>query len=182
MSRLIDHLLRLSRLTRNEMSYEPVDLSALARETLAELSHQEPARRVTFDLEDGLTAEGDPILLRTALQNLLENAWKYTRLAPDAHITFSSVQTDDETSYVVSDNGVGFDMAYADKLFAPFERLHGVHEFEGTGVGLTTVNRIVHRHGGLIRGEGAVGQGATFTFTLGRPAHDSPTPDPLDTP
>ncbi|HEX8298430.1 MAG TPA: ATP-binding protein, partial [Rubricoccaceae bacterium] len=167
---------------RSEMSYERVDLSALARETLAELSRQEPARRVASRVEDGLVAEGDPVLLRTALQNLLENAWKYTRDAPEARIEFRSERKGDETSYVVSDNGAGFDMAYAGKLFAPFERLHGVHEFEGTGVGLTTVNRIVHRHGGLIRGEGAVGQGATFTFTLGRHADDRWTSSRLVTP
>lgn len=177
MSRLINHMLRLSRLTRSEMSYERVDLSAVVRETLAELAHQEPARRVASEVEDDLVAEGDPVLLRTALQNLLENAWKYTRHAPDARIEFRSEQTGDETSYAVSDNGAGFDMAYADKLFAPFERLHGAHEFEGTGVGLATVNRVVHRHGGLIRGEGAVGRGATFTFTLGGPAdHRRPHP------
>ena len=172
MSRLINHMLRLSRLTRSEMTYEQVDLSALAREALDELSRLEPERNVTSRVEEGLVAEGDPVLLRTALQNLIENAWKYTRHAPDAHIEFRAERTGDETAYVVSDNGAGFDMAYAGKLFAPFERLHGVHEFEGTGVGLTTVNRIVHRHGGLIRGKGAVGEGATFTFTLGRPADD----------
>lgn len=176
MSRLITHMLRLSRLTRGEMSYERVDLSALVRETLAELARQEPARRVAAEVEDGLVAEGDPVLLRTALQNLLENAWKYTRLATDARIEFRSERTGDETSYVVSDNGAGFDMAYAGKLFAPFERLHGAHEFEGTGVGLATVNRVVRRHGGLIQGEGAVGRGATFTFTLGRPADDRRPP------
>ncbi len=172
MSQLINHMLRLSRLTRSEMFYERVDLSAVVRETLAELSRQEPARRVATEVEDGLTGEGDAVLLRTALQNLIENAWKYTRHAPDARIAFRSERTGDDTAYVVSDNGAGFDMAYADKLFTPFERLHAAHEFEGTGVGLATVNRIVRRHGGLLRGEGAVGRGATFTFTLGRPAAD----------
>ena len=180
MSRLINHLLRLSRLTRSEMSYERVDLSALVRETLAELARQEPMRRVAFEVEDGLVAEGDPVLLRTALQNLVENAWKYTCRTPDARIAFRSEQTGDETSYIVSDNGAGFDMAYAGKLFTPFERLHGVHEFEGTGVGLATVSRVVHRHGGRIRGEGVVGRGATFTFTLGRPA-DDPSTSPWST-
>jgi signal transduction histidine kinase len=182
MSRLIDHMLQLSRLTRSEMSYERVDLSALARETLAELARQEPARRVASEVEDGLVAEGDPVLLRTALQNLLENAWKYTRLAPDARVAFRAERAGDETAYVVSDNGAGFDMAYAGKLFAPFERLHGAHEFEGTGVGLATVNRVVRRHGGLLRGEGAVGRGATFTFTLGRPAGNRTPPGPTDDP
>lgn len=172
MSRLIDHLLRLSRLTRSEMSYERVDLSALVRDALAELSRQEPARRVASDVEDGLVVEGDPVLLRTAIQNLVENAWKYTRHVPDARIAFRSKRAGEETAYVVSDNGAGFDMAFAGKLFTPFERLHGAHEFEGTGVGLATVNRVVHRHGGLLRGEGTVGEGATFTFTLGRPADD----------
>ncbi|HEX9950209.1 MAG TPA: ATP-binding protein [Rubricoccaceae bacterium] len=172
MSQLINHMLRLSRLTRSEMSYERVDLSALVRRTLDELAFQEPARRVSSEVEEDLFAEGDPVLLRTAIQNLIENAWKYTRYAPEARIEFRSERTDNETAYVVSDNGAGFDMAYAGKLFAPFERLHGVHEFEGTGVGLATVNRIIHRHGGLLRGEGAVGHGATFTFTLGRRADD----------
>ena len=172
MSRLIDHLLRLSRLTRSEMSYERVDLSALVRDALAELSRQEPARRVASDVEDGLVVEGDPVLLRTAIQNLVENAWKYTRHVPDARIAFRSKREGEETAYVVSDNGAGFDMAFAGKLFTPFERLHGAHEFEGTGVGLATVKRVVHRHRGLLRGEGIVGEGATFTFTLGRPADD----------
>ncbi len=182
MSRLINHMLRLSRLTRSEMSYEHVDLSAVVRETLAELSRQEPARLVAAEVEDGLVAEGDPVLLRTALQNLLENAWKYTRHAPEARIAFRSERAGDQTAYVVSDNGAGFDMAYAAKLFAPFERLHGAHEFEGTGVGLATVNRVVRRHGGFIRGEGAVGRGATFTFTLDRPADDRQPASRPDTP
>ena len=172
MSRLISHLLRLSRLTRSEMSYERVDLSALVRDALAELSRQEPERRVASDVEDGLVVEGDPVLLQTAIQNLTENAWKYTRHVPDARIAFRSRRAGKETAYVVSDNGAGFDMAFAGKLFTPFERLHGAHEFEGTGVGLATANRVVRRHGGLLRGEGTVGEGATFTFTLGRPADD----------
>jgi light-regulated signal transduction histidine kinase (bacteriophytochrome) len=179
MSRLIDDLLRLSRLTRSEMRYETVDLGAIAREALAELARQEPARRVTTAVEDGLTAVGDAVLLRTALQNLIENAWKYTRHAPDARIEFRAERADGETTYVVRDNGAGFDMAYAGKLFRPFERLHSAHEFEGTGIGLATVSRIVHRHGGRIRGEGAVGRGAAFSFTLGAPP-DERAPSPAE--
>ncbi|HLA64270.1 MAG TPA: ATP-binding protein [Rhodothermales bacterium] len=178
MSRLIDDLLRLSRLTRSAMCYEPVDLSDLAREILATLAEREPRRRVSARVEEGVVVEGDAVLLRTALQNLLENAWKYTREVPDAHVAFRTESAGDETAYVVADNGAGFDMTYADKLFTPFERLHSAHEFEGSGVGLATVSRVVHRHGGQIRGEGAVGRGATFSFTLGGPA-DAPRPAPL---
>ncbi|MDP9347874.1 MAG: ATP-binding protein, partial [Gemmatimonadota bacterium] len=166
MAQLIDDLLELSRVTRSEMRRETVDLSAVAREIAAELEGAHPARRVEWVIDDGVTARGDPRLLRQALENLLGNAWKYTAKQPDARIEFGEVEKGAETVYFVRDNGAGFEMAYADKLFAPFQRLHSAHEFEGTGIGLATVQRILRRHGGRIWAEAEVGQGATFHFSL----------------
>ncbi len=122
-----------------------------------------------FAIEDGLVVEGDPRLLRVALENLLVNAWKFTRGKPEARIEFGVASDDGRAAYFVRDNGAGFEMAYADKLFAPFQRLHSQREFEGTGIGLATVARIIERHGGRVWAEGAVGQGATVYFTLGAP-------------
>jgi light-regulated signal transduction histidine kinase (bacteriophytochrome) len=120
---------------------------------------------VEFVIADGLTASGDPHLLQLVLENLLGNAWKYTSLKPAACIEFGRTVADGEAAYFVRDNGAGFNMAYSDKLFGAFQRLHG-SEFEGTGIGLATVKRIIHRHGGTVWGEGSVGQGAVFYFTL----------------
>lgn len=167
MGLLIDGLLRLSRVTRTEMSHEPVDLSEIARGVAADLQVAEPGRRVTFLIADELVATGDDQLLRVVMENLLANAWKFTSKTPAARIEFGASQADGHTVYYVRDNGAGFDMAFADKLFGPFQRLHGRSEFEGSGIGLATVQRIVRRHGGQIRGEGSVGQGATFYFTIG---------------
>ncbi len=173
MGDLIDDLLTLSRITRREMTRQPVDLSALAREIAAELQAREPQRQAEFNIADGLTTEGDPHLLRIALENLLGNAWKFTGKREQTFIEFGKIErgrAGDSLSphtFFVRDNGAGFDMAYAGKLFAPFQRLHGLEEFPGTGIGLATVQRIVARHGGRVWAEAAVEQGATFYFTLG---------------
>ena len=166
MSRLIDGLLTLSRSTRGELEYATVDLSALAEEVLHELRANEPQRQVVCRVTPRLQAHGDRRLLKTALRNLLGNAWKYTANRIDACIEFSTIQKDGKIVYCISDNGAGFDMTYADKLFQPFQRLHKNTEFSGMGIGLATVQRIIHRHGGTIRGEGAPGKGAKFFFTL----------------
>jgi PAS domain S-box-containing protein len=166
MGRLIDDLLELSRTTRTELRREQVDLSELARATTAELRAADPDRDVTVVIADGLVAPGDRRLLGLAVQNLFSNAWKFTAKRPDARIEMESVWQDGQLQFRVSDNGAGFDMRYVDKLFGPFQRLHTVAEFEGTGIGLATVRRIIRRHGGEVRGEGAPGRGATFFFTL----------------
>ncbi|HVO30779.1 MAG TPA: ATP-binding protein, partial [bacterium] len=167
MAELIDDILTLSRVTRTELSRETVDLSALARATCTRLERIDPARRVNVVIEPGVVAEGDPRLLAVVLDNLLGNAWKFTSKRDDARIEFGTTREDGQRAYVVRDNGAGFDMAYVGKLFGVFQRLHPAHEFEGTGVGLATVQRIVHRHDGRVRAEGKVGEGAAFTFTLG---------------
>ncbi len=166
MAQLIDDLLSLSRVTRSELRRERVDLSAMARAFAAEIQRAQPDRRVTFAIADGLVVDGDSRLLRVAVENLLDNAWKFTAKHPQARVEFGVAQQDGTRAYFVRDDGAGFDMAYAGKLFAPFQRLHGIAEFEGTGVGLATVQRIVHRHGGRVWAEGAVERGATFYFTL----------------
>jgi PAS domain S-box-containing protein len=166
MGRLIDSLLQLSRISRTELKPQPVDLSALAREIVAELQEQSPQRCVTMEIHDGLAAMADPTLARLVLQNLLGNAWKYTRDAKPAVIGFSVEERDGKRFFCVRDNGAGFDMNYAGKLFGAFQRLHSDQEFEGTGIGLATVQRIIHRHGGEIRAEGKPGKGAIFRFTL----------------
>jgi|AraplaMF_Col_mMF_1032025.scaffolds.fasta_scaffold00081_77 light-regulated signal transduction histidine kinase (bacteriophytochrome) len=167
MAQLIDDLLNLSRLARSELKREMVDLSALARDVVAKLSQREPGRQVAVTVQDGMTARGDQRLLRVVLENLLGNAWKFTGKRADATIVFGTAAIDGMVTYFIRDNGAGFDMAYADKLFGVFQRLHSGHEFEGTGVGLATVQRIVRRHGGSIRAEGAIDRGATFSFDLG---------------
>jgi PAS domain S-box-containing protein len=166
MGQLIDDLLNLSRVTRASMKLVPVDLSQLARSIVAELQRTQPERRVNFKITPNLKASGDPGLLRAVLENLLNNAWKFTSKREQAEIEFGSKHENDETVYFIRDNGAGFDMAYADKLFGAFQRLHAMTDFSGTGIGLATVQRIIHRHGGRIWAEGAVDQGATFFFTL----------------
>lgn len=169
MGELIDALLDLSRVSRGEMRREPVDLAALAREILETLGERHPGRRVAVDVDPDARATGDPRLLRVLLQNLLGNAWKFTGRQPDARIEFRAMRGEGNglgTEFVVRDNGAGFDPAYANKLFGAFQRLHSDREFEGTGIGLATAQRIVHRHGGEIRAEGAPNQGAAFYFTL----------------
>ncbi|MEW5792432.1 MAG: sensor histidine kinase [Pseudomonadota bacterium] len=167
MAELIDAMLNLVRLSWSELRREPLDLSARARDIAEHLYQSEPARSVAFDIAGGLTATGDPRLLGAVLENLLGNAWKFTRKQADARIEFGVREGAGERIYFVRDNGAGFDMAYADKLFGAFQRLRSPGEFEGHGIGLATVQRIIARHGGRIWAEGAVGQGATFYFTLG---------------
>ncbi|MFL5343192.1 MAG: sensor histidine kinase [Hyalangium sp.] len=166
MSELIDGILALSRVNRTALVASRCDLSAMAR-TIAEQLHQlQPERQVRFTLQAGLVEQGDPQLLRSVLENLLGNAWKFTRERPVAEIEFGAKEEQGVRRYFVKDNGAGFDMAYRDKLFGVFQRLHAQAEFEGNGVGLATVQRIIRRHGGRVWGEGQPGQGACFTFTL----------------
>jgi PAS domain S-box-containing protein len=166
MAELIDDLLQLSRIGRGELVRRPVDLSALARRAADGLRQIEPEREVALTVADGVTAAGDPRLLQVLLDNLVGNAWKFTRGTSPACIEVGVEPGTDPPVYFVRDNGAGFDMAYADKLFGAFQRLHSVREFEGSGIGLATVARIVHRHEGRVWGEGAPGRGATFRFTL----------------
>jgi len=211
MAELIDALLALSRVTRAEFQRERVDLSALVREIAEDFRGRELERGVEFVIADGLTAEGDTRLLRAALENLLDNAWKYTAKQPQARIEFgrltplpASASPDEHPErnvvkskghrergepseggasqgpgvggevYFVRDNGAGFDMAYADKLFGVFQRLQAQGEFKGLGIGLATVQRILHRHGGRVWAESAVGQGATFYFTIAKEGLQTP--------
>ncbi len=167
MALLIDDLLKLSRATRGELKRTSVDITAMALSVEAELRARTPDRKVEVRVAPGMTAEADPHYLRIALANLLDNAWKFTRGTPEPRIEVSAETVDGERVYKVQDNGAGFDMAYAKKLFTPFQRLHRSADFEGTGIGLATVQRIVHRHGGRIWAHAEVGRGATFCFTLG---------------
>jgi signal transduction histidine kinase len=166
MATLIDDLLKLARVTRSEMRTEVVDLSRIAQDIATELHRSTPEREVEFAIAQGLEARGDPRLLRVALENLLRNSWKYTAKQPRPRVEFGSANGNGERVFMVRDNGAGFDMQYADKLFGVFQRLHSAAEFEGTGVGLATVRRIITRHGGRIWAESAVDRGATFYFTL----------------
>ena len=166
MGRMIDDILKLSRATRQEIQVLDVDLSALARELLSELAARDDGRAVSFKVASDITVRGDPKLLRVVLDNLLGNAWKFTGNVESAHIEFGHHWEDDVAVYFVRDNGAGFDMAFADKLFGIFQRLHSTTEFEGTGVGLATVARLVRRHGGRVWAEGRVNEGATLYFTL----------------
>lgn len=166
MGQLIDDLLQLARITRDEIHRAPVDLSSLACEVMEDLKKGEPERRVEWVVEPNMMAEGDARLLRIVLVNLLGNAWKFTGRQSIARIQFERLAVDGETVYFIRDNGVGFDMTYANKLFNPFKRLHTTREFPGTGVGLATVQRIIRRHGGSVWAESQEGHGATFYFTL----------------
>jgi PAS domain S-box-containing protein len=166
MSQLIDDLLNLSRISRTEMVSERVNLSAIAASILDDLRRAQPERRVTVAIQEGLIAEGDPRLMKIVLENLLANAWKYTRKVEMAKIDFGMSTNNGTSWYYIRDNGAGFEMKYAEKLFGPFQRLHSMTEFEGTGIGLATVARIVRRHGGKVWAEGEVDRGATFYFSL----------------
>ncbi len=168
MCELVEDLLNFSRLARSDLSEEEVDLSALAAAIDAELRSREPDRQVQFLNPPGLSAWGDPALLRAALLNLLENAWKYTRKHATACIEFGIIQTSGGSVYFVRDDGAGFEMADAERLFRPFERLHKDSEFAGTGIGLATVERVIRRHGGRVWAEGEIERGATFYFALPR--------------
>lgn len=166
MAQLIDDLLNLSRVTRGDMRHDSVDLSAIAQSIAAELQRMQPDRQVEFIIAEGLMAKGDAQLLKLVLENLLNNAWKFTGRHAHAKIDFGAVPHNGKTAYFVRDDGAGFDMAYAEKLFTPFQRLHGMTEFAGTGIGLALVQRIIHRHGGQVWAEGKIEEGATFYFTL----------------
>jgi PAS domain S-box-containing protein len=166
MSTLIDAMLSLSKVAREEMWHQAVDLSALAESVTSELQRSEPERNVRFIVAPGLMATGDATLLRVVIENLLANAWKFTSKRPDAVVEFGITDVGGVQSYFVRDNGAGFDPAYASRLFGAFQRLHAARDFPGTGIGLPTVQRIVHRHGGRVWASGTVGHGATFYFTL----------------
>lgn len=168
MNGLIGALLQLSQANQAKLAQRPVDLALLALSVVDTLRAAHPGRQVDLEIQPNLDSQGDWALLAVMLQNLIGNAWKYSSKQPSARIEIGAVQQDEETVFFVRDNGAGFDPAYADKLFSPFQRLHSSEEFEGNGVGLATVARIVHRHGGRIWADGKPGEGATFWFTLGK--------------
>jgi two-component system sensor histidine kinase/response regulator len=165
---LVEDLLNFSRLTRVEMKFQDMDLSALVAGLAAELASRDPERVADFSIAPGIRVSCDPILMRAAIMNLLENSWKFTRKHATACIEFGELPGTDGTVYFLRDDGAGFDMADAERLFSPFQRLHKASEFEGTGIGLATVERIIRRHGGKIWAEGEIERGATFFFTLPR--------------
>jgi signal transduction histidine kinase len=166
MLEMIDSILELYRFARGKVLRDRVDLTAMAREVATGLQRSHPEREVTFRLSEGLTVRGDAQLLRIVMENLIGNAWKFTAGKKEALIEFYPTEVDGRLAFAVRDNGVGFDMTYADKLFAPFQRLHRAQDFEGRGVGLAIVKRIINRHGGRIHAEAEPGKGATFTFTV----------------
>jgi light-regulated signal transduction histidine kinase (bacteriophytochrome) len=159
--------LAFARLTRAGLRPVELDLSAMATRVLEVLRAAQPDRNVTIHVAPGLVARGDEILIRTVLENLLGNAWKYSTKTLQPVIEFGALLPENQVVFFVRDNGAGFNMKYADKLFGAFQRLHRVDEFPGHGIGLATVQRIIHRHGGRIWAEAEEGQGATFYFTLG---------------
>jgi two-component system sensor histidine kinase/response regulator len=174
MGELIDDMLNLARVTRSGMRLESVNLSVITQTIAEELQRSEPGRRVEFLITQGMVVNGDKGLLKVALENLLGNAWKFTGKRSGARISFGVTENKEGKVYYVRDNGSGFDMTYMNRLFGAFQRLHSASEFPGTGVGLATVQRVVHRHGGQIWAEGEVGKGAVFYFTLSAAASRSP--------
>src|SRR5688572_10271729 len=176
MAQLIDDLLGLSRVTRAPMQSKFVNLSALAQNIVDNLKRTQPERQVSILIATDLAAKGDPDLLRIVLENLINNAWKFTSKQTDAYIEVGAQDDSGERIFFVRDNGAGFDMAFVNKLFGAFQRLHSMNEFPGTGIGLATVQRIINRHGGSIWAEGAVDEGATFFFTLPAPEVSRPRP------
>jgi light-regulated signal transduction histidine kinase (bacteriophytochrome) len=166
MGQLIEDLLKLSRLTRTEMTMQRVNLSELVRDLAEAHRTAQPERRVEFAIEDNLIVEGDPQLLNVLLENLLGNAWKFTAKSEPAKIEFGAVKKEGKLAYFIKDNGVGFDMKYAGKLFQPFQRAHSANEFPGTGIGLATVKRIIERHRGRVWIESETGKGTSVYFTL----------------
>lgn len=182
MGQLIDDLLDLSRASRAPLVRRAVDLSAMAREILGRFKAQDPQRRVELMVEDGVRASGDAHLLAIVLENLLCNAWKFTRRKEQGHLAFGVDAAENGSQvYYVADDGAGFDMTYVGKLFIPFQRLHGARDFEGTGIGLAIVERIVHRHDGQVWADGCVGKGATIRFTLPAPDRRTAAPGAVDT-
>jgi two-component system, sensor histidine kinase and response regulator len=166
MTDLVEDLLSLSRVSQVEMNRQMVDLSDTVRSIAAELTSREPAREVEFTIADGVYAWGDPVLLRSVMLNLMENSWKFTRKHKSGHIEFGAIDGPDGRTYFLRDDGAGFAMEMAPRLFSAFQRLHKESDFEGTGIGLATVDRIVRRHGGRIWAEGEIERGAAFYFTL----------------
>lgn len=166
MNELIDAVLNLSRISRSEMTVTKIDLSAMAHEVADELSKAEPERKVNFKIQDNISVNADNALMRVVLDNLIGNAWKYTSKKTQAQIEFGRYDNQGKIVYFVRDNGVGFDMQYAKKLFTPFQRLHSQSDFPGTGVGLASVKRVIHRHGGRVWAEAVPDEGATFFFTF----------------
>jgi PAS domain S-box-containing protein len=169
MSELIDDLLLLSRVNRSKLRRGPVDIGEIATAIVAEHRRRHPDRQVDVRIAEGMSADGDLRLLAIALENMLDNAWKFTSQKPRARIEVGAETRESEAVYFVRDDGAGFDMAHADKLFGAFQRLHDAADFEGTGIGLATAQRVIARHGGRIWAEGRPGEGATFFFTLGAP-------------
>lgn len=167
MSNLIDDLLRLSRISQTDIVYADVNLSAIVAEFAEELTRSNPDRKVSFEIQPDLIVRGDNNLLRQLLENLIRNAWKYSKEKPEAVIEFGMMEIEGEKSFYVHDNGAGFDMKYANKLFMPFQRLHSSKEYSGTGIGLSIVKRIVDGHDGKVWAEAKEGAGATFYFTIG---------------
>jgi light-regulated signal transduction histidine kinase (bacteriophytochrome) len=166
MRELIDDLLQLSRVGRADLRRQRVNLSEIASQVLAELHRVEPDRHVVDRVEEGLTMDADSHLIRVAMENLLGNAWKFTAKVARAEIQVGAMTSERGQSFFVRDNGAGFDMAYGERLFRPFQRLHRERDFPGTGIGLATVYRVIDRHGGRLWAEAAVGRGATFYFTI----------------
>jgi signal transduction histidine kinase len=175
MEGLVETLLELSQITRRELRRTPTDMTAIARSILEELQTRDASRAVDWSVREGMHAYADPRLMRVLYENLLGNAWKFTRNRASASIEVGCMDNPQGTFYV-RDNGAGFDPAYADRLFQPFQRLHPASQFEGTGIGLATVQRIVRRHGGRIWGESQPSQGATFYFELSAAGETNPMP------
>jgi len=174
MLQLIDDVLHLSRVTCAEMRCRELDLSSMVLAIAGRLGQDQPERQVDVRVRPGVHVMADPALLRIALENLLANAWKFTSKVTAGCIEFGLLQAEGRSTYFVRDNGAGFDMADAHRLFGPFQRLHLTSEFPGTGIGLATVRRIIHRHGGTIWADSTPGQGACFYFTLGQSASPEP--------
>jgi light-regulated signal transduction histidine kinase (bacteriophytochrome) len=166
MGQLIEDLLNLSRVSRGSLERRDADVSELARQVVTELQNREPQRKVDISIWDGMRANADSRLLRAALENLIGNAWKFSSKTDKARIEIGSLSDDGRAVFYVRDNGAGFDMAYANKLFGAFQRLHSGNEYQGTGIGLATVQRIIHRHGGRIWADAKPDKGAAFYFTL----------------
>ena len=166
MNKLIDDLLSMSRVSNVEMKFERVSLSQISAKIAQKLKESEPQRSVNFIIADGLSTYGAGNLLEILLDNIISNAWKFSSKKPQAIIEFGTTERDGKSVYFVKDNGAGFDMKYIDKLFTPFQRLHSMSEFQGTGLGLTIVGRIIARHGGKVWIEGELGKGATVYFYI----------------
>jgi len=167
MSRLIEDLMYLSQISRREVSRSNIDMSKLVSSIVADLREADPAKKVKFDIAEGITAYADQRLIEVALSNLLENAWKFTLHIENARIEFGGREQEGKTVYYVRDNGAGFNPEFIKKMFLPFQRMHSEKEFEGTGIGLAIVERVIRRHGGEVWAEGEVGKGAAMYFTLG---------------